>query len=73
MLIYIQLNLRLNLKDWRAGEPETKPNYYIVDSEKASSERSLVNSYGYKQLDRSLWWVFPYLAMNESLQEKGKY
>lgn len=61
--------LALNLKDWRSGEPKPKLNYYIVDSEKASEERSLIKDYGFAQLSKALWNIFPYLSMNESLQE----
>jgi DNA phosphorothioation-dependent restriction protein DptG len=63
------VQLSLNLKDWRAGEPEAKPNYYIVDSEKASEERSFIKDYGFTQLSKAFWNIFPYLSMNESLQE----
>jgi len=61
--------LALNLKGWRSGEPKPKPHYFILDSEKASDERSLVKNYGHKQLSSALWSIFPYLAMNESLQD----
>lgn len=64
--------LALNLKDWRAGEPSPKLHYFILDTEKASDERSLVKSYGHKQLSTALWRIFPYLAMNESLQDTKK-
>jgi len=60
--------LALNLKDWRSGTPKAKPNYYILDNEKASDERSLIKENGYTQLNGSLWNIFPYIAMNESLQ-----
>jgi len=62
--------LALNLKSWRKGEPKAKPSYYILDSEKASDERYLVKDYGFSQLNKALWNIFPYLAMNESLQDK---
>ena len=60
--------LALNLKDWRSGTPIVKRNYFILDSEKASNERSMLKSHGYKQLHNALWNVFPYLSMNENLQ-----
>ncbi|WP_299005069.1 DNA phosphorothioation-dependent restriction protein DptG [uncultured Shewanella sp.] len=60
--------LALNLKDWRSGEPKPKYHYFILDNEKASDERILVKDHGYKQLKGALWNIFPYLAMNESLQ-----
>lgn len=64
--------LALNLKDWRAGEPTAKPNYYILDSEKASDERYLLKDHGFYQLSSALWRIFPYLTMNESLQDKNE-
>lgn len=60
--------LAINLKDWRAGEPKAKPMYFILDNEKASDERTMVHEFGYKPMKNALWNIFPYLAMNESLQ-----
>jgi len=60
--------LALNLRDWRSGEPQPKPNYFILDSEKASDERSLIKAHGHSQLFKALGSVFPYIAMNDSLQ-----
>ena len=65
--------LALNLKEWRNGEPVSKPCYFIVDNEKASDERTHIRSHGFKQLTKSLKNLFPYLAMNESLQESGAH
>lgn len=62
--------LALNLKGWKKGKPEAQLCYYILDSEKASDERYLVKDYGFKQLSSSLWNIFSYLSMNESLQSK---
>jgi DNA phosphorothioation-dependent restriction protein DptG len=61
--------LAMNLKDWRAGTPKPKPLYFILDNEKASDERTLVKECGYKPMVASFWCLFPYLAMNESLQD----
>lgn len=60
--------LSLNLTEWTSGEPTPKPHYFILDSEKASDERTMVKRHGYKQLFNALRNVFPYLSMNESLQ-----
>jgi DNA phosphorothioation-dependent restriction protein DptG len=60
--------LALNIKEWRSGLPVSKPCYFIVDNEKASEERSHVYSNGFKQLNKSLLNIFPYLSMNEALQ-----
>lgn len=61
--------LTLNLSEWRAGVPTAKPCYFILDTEKASDERSNVKNYGFRQLAKEFDKVFPYLAMNESLQD----
>ncbi|MGX5203212.1 DNA phosphorothioation-dependent restriction protein DptG [Aliikangiella sp. IMCC44632] len=61
--------LTINLDAWQQGKPEPKKCYFIMDNEKASDERTWVKDYGYKQIERNLEKVFPYLAMNESLQE----
>ncbi|MEC9430167.1 MAG: DNA phosphorothioation-dependent restriction protein DptG [Pseudomonadota bacterium] len=61
--------LTLNLSEWRAGEPTVKPCYFILDTEKASDERTFVKSRGYRQLAKSFDKVFPYLAMSDSLQD----
>jgi len=60
----------LNLRGWRAGEPTSKPNYFILDSERASDERTLVKNNGYKQIHSAFYSVFPYVSMNETLQSK---
>ncbi|WDE13485.1 DNA phosphorothioation-dependent restriction protein DptG [Thalassomonas haliotis] len=61
--------LAMNLKDWRSGEPKAKPLYFILDNEKASDERMMVKECGYKPMGDAFWNIFPYLAMNEGLQE----
>ncbi|WP_051252864.1 DNA phosphorothioation-dependent restriction protein DptG [Ferrimonas kyonanensis] len=60
--------LALNLGSWRDGEPKPKPCYFILDSEKASEERIKVKDFGFGQLNRAMHNIFPYLAMNDSLQ-----
>lgn len=64
--------MALNIKDWRNGAPSSKPCFFIVDNEKASRERSQVKNFGYTQLNEYLEYLFPYLVMNETLQEKGR-
>lgn len=61
--------LSINLTTWRQGEPSPKKCFFIMDHERASDERTWVKDFGYKQLERGFEKVFPYLAMNESLQE----
>lgn len=64
--------MALNIKDWKNGAPSSKPCFFIVDNEKASRERSQVKNFGYTQLSEYLEYLFPYLVMNEALQEKGE-
>ena len=61
--------LTLNLSEWRAGAPSHKPCYFILDTEKASNERTFIKNFGYRQLAKNFVKVFPYLAMNDSLQD----
>jgi DNA phosphorothioation-dependent restriction protein DptG len=63
--------MALNIKDWSQGEPKSKPCFFIIDNEKASDERSQIKNYGYTQLHDYLEYLFPYLVMNETLQDKG--
>lgn len=69
--LYIS-QMALNIKDWKNGAPSHKPCFFIVDNEKASRERTHVQNYGYGQLAEYLNYLFPYLVMNETLQEKGE-
>ena len=69
--LYIS-QMALNIKDWRNGAPSSKPCFFIIDNEKASRERSHIRNYGYSQLVEYLEYLFPYLVMNETLQEKGE-
>jgi DNA phosphorothioation-dependent restriction protein DptG len=61
--------LALNLKEWKSGKPEAKELYFILDNEKASDERTLVKECGHKPMIKAFWFLFPYLSMNESLQD----
>ena len=65
--LYIS-QIALNIKDWANGEPSSKPCFFILDNERASGERTQVNSFGYKQLHEYIHYLFPYLFMNEALQ-----
>ncbi|WP_335920276.1 DNA phosphorothioation-dependent restriction protein DptG [Shewanella algae] len=61
--------LSLSLGDWRSCKaPSSKPLFFIMDHERASKERVLVNRYGYNLLSESLVRVFPILTMLEMLQ-----
>jgi DNA phosphorothioation-dependent restriction protein DptG len=60
-----------NLLNWDRSEPMPVPNYLILDVEKASQERREVHDYGYKQLQKHVHYLFPYLSMSEMLQGKA--
>lgn len=59
--------LALNITDWQ-HEPKSKPLYFILDSEKASSERTSVKRTGFKLLSASCDRVFPLLSALDVLQ-----
>ncbi|WP_390338775.1 DNA phosphorothioation-dependent restriction protein DptG [Vibrio harveyi] len=62
-----QLSLALN--DWRSGEePVAKPLYFIMDHERASSERTHIKNHGYKLFHESASRLYPMLTMLELLQ-----
>ena len=69
--------MALNIAEWNQGEPESKPMYFILDTEKASSERWEVHNYGPKSIfgsaniDGAAHKLFPILSMLENLHEKG--
>lgn len=65
--------LGLNIRNWTNGEePTSKPLYFILDTEKASSERSNLVSYGYKSVARPMAEVFPILSMLEHFNNDEK-
>jgi DNA phosphorothioation-dependent restriction protein DptG len=65
--------LGLNIRNWTDGEtPESKPLYFILDTEKASSERSNLVNFGYQSLARPMAEVFPILSMLEHFNSDRK-
>lgn len=64
--------LALNLDSWQDGEPQSKSLFFILDSEKASSEREKVKRYGYKLFASQNEKLFPILSALEVLQVKGE-
>jgi len=60
--------LALNLDSWQDGEPQSKSLFFILDSEKASSEREKVKRYGYKLFASQSEKLFPVLSALEVLQ-----
>ncbi|WP_281647966.1 DNA phosphorothioation-dependent restriction protein DptG [Parendozoicomonas sp. Alg238-R29] len=61
--------LALNIRDWPNGEPQSKPLFFILDTEKASQERTDIQHYGYQSLYRASAHVFPILSMLEQLNK----
>ncbi|QUM89945.1 DNA phosphorothioation-dependent restriction protein DptG [Moritella sp. 36] len=61
-----------NLYHWSDGMAKSRPNYFILDSEKASKERRFVRDSGCKQLLRNIECIFPYLNMAQFLQKSDK-
>jgi len=61
--------LALNITDWK--EPKSRPLYFILDSEKASSEHTSVKRSGYKLLALACERVFPLLSALDALQVDG--
>jgi len=64
--------LALNISSWREGEPSPKPLYFILDTETASAERIHIRDDGHQRVHFSLFKIFPYLSMSESLQPERK-
>ncbi|EGF24922.1 DNA phosphorothioation-dependent restriction protein DptG [Rhodopirellula baltica] len=64
--------LGLNIGNWTSGSsPTSKPLYFILDTEKASSERSHLASAGYRSLVEPMKNVFPILSMLEHFNNDG--
>ncbi|BCS52637.1 DNA phosphorothioation-dependent restriction protein DptG [Geobacter sp. SVR] len=64
--------LALNLPEWRKGAPKSKPLYFIMDNEKASSERTEIQRYGWRSFHEAANTLFPLLSMLENLQLEDK-
>ena len=65
--------LSLALPDWISGEePVAKPLYFIMDHEKASSERTHIRKHGYKLFKDFSYKIFPMLSLLEILQPNPK-
>lgn len=61
--------LSLSLGGWKEGdEPKSRPLYFIMDHERASSERTHIKNHGYKLFQESSYRIFPMLTMLELLQ-----
>jgi DNA phosphorothioation-dependent restriction protein DptG len=65
--------MALWINSWKDGQPpRLKDCYFILDTEKASKERSMLRDRGWKQVEKGIQCLFPVLALNEALQEKGQ-
>lgn len=60
--------LALNLDNWKDGEPQSKSLFFILDTEKASSERDQIKRFGYKWFASQSEKLFPILSALEVLQ-----
>lgn len=69
-LFIYSTQLALNLRSWNDVEPKSKPLYFILDTEKASNERSKVHNEGYKRYSQMTKNIFPILSALEVLQTK---
>jgi len=63
--------LSLSVRDWRHGAPQPKELYFILDVEKASTERDKIRERGYKLLWSTSKELFPVLSAGEVLQSEG--
>ncbi|WP_422490384.1 DNA phosphorothioation-dependent restriction protein DptG [Endozoicomonas sp. ALE010] len=63
--------LALNIRNWTNGVPKSQLLYFILDTEKASMERSQIQQYGYSSLYRSVGAVFPILSMLDNFNKQG--
>lgn len=62
--------LALNVMSWKDGEPRSRPLYFILDTEKASTERVQIKNHGYRALLEANENLFPILSVLETLQSK---
>jgi DNA phosphorothioation-dependent restriction protein DptG len=63
--------LSLTIHAWRHGTPEPKELYFILDVEKASTERDKIREHGYRKLAFTSKDLFPLLSAAEALQSEG--
>jgi len=63
--------LSLAARDWHLGTPQPKELYFILDVEKASTERDKIRERGYRLLLSTAKALFPVLSAVEVLQIEG--
>ncbi|CAA0097919.1 Uncharacterised protein [BD1-7 clade bacterium] len=64
--------LALNIKNFKFDVPQKRPLYFILDTEKASKERTHIQDDGYQHLLSSFNTVFPTLSMLEIINKAEK-
>lgn len=60
----------LNIKEWREGLPKSKPLYFVIETEKVSSERTKVINSGWKSFAKASHNLFPMLSTLQLVQAK---
>lgn len=63
--------LALNIRNWTSGEPRSQKTYFILDTEKASQERSHIKSDGFYPMHRSMASVFPILSLLDTINKRA--
>lgn len=63
--------LSLTVRRWRDGTPKPRELYFILDVEKASTERDKIREHGYRSLASNAKDLFPLLSAGEVLQTEG--
>lgn len=65
--------LALSIRDWNQGTPKPKELYFILDVEKASSERANIRERGYKLFSTTAESLFPVLSALEAIQRDEQF
>jgi DNA phosphorothioation-dependent restriction protein DptG len=61
----------LNLKEWRDGLPRSRPLFFVIETEKVSSERTKVINSGWKSFTQASSNLFPMLSTLQLIQAKN--
>ena len=60
--------LALNLKEWQSGLPVNKSLYFVIETEKVSSERTKIIDSGWKSFNKASNNLFPMLSTLQLIQ-----
>lgn len=60
--------ISLNIKEWQSGAPKNKPLFFVIETEKVSSERTKVINSGWKSFSRASQNLFPMLSTLQLVQ-----